>query len=239
MRPSHICRSCGHDLARVRARRDRATGLLVVSCPACAGWQLGLASRGLTPRHRLSAGTVRSDATATALLASLPLLAFGVVLAAAGSLREIDITRRNFADPEDIGEVVLMVSVSGLCCLFVAILSVFAFRHWRSPWFALALWAGLFVCVFWPRPIEPWLRRVPSIVDSLVKREVLAFDPLRAREDWPRTTVSLLVTIVIATIGTTLVRGVILRAQAASSRKFRLLRRVLRRRQPWRSSNVT
>jgi len=33
---SHVCTECGHDLARVRARRDPHYGLSLVHCPGCA-----------------------------------------------------------------------------------------------------------------------------------------------------------------------------------------------------------
>lgn len=150
---SHICLTCGLDLARVRAQFDAALGLPVVTCPECG-------RHCVRRRHPLIAGWRRGFRLRTALWTLIGQLVVTVVMAVQIAAISRRIAEEMIADDStliaivrnayrvqagpggfDVGGVGPWSMTTWLVAsVLVGVWLGSAFPHWRS-WAIVPLWA--------------------------------------------------------------------------------------------------
>jgi hypothetical protein len=187
MAESHVCMSCGLDLARIRAVVEPRYGLPVVACPDCRT----VVMRRMDPMVAQWRRTMRVFAAVRAMLvrvvAAVVLMSasVGVVLlleaeANARGRRLFDLPvllRRNqlgFSGDDWLGVWLFLASWIGVQAGVGVLLSV-GFGHWRPRIFAWGGWAATLVLFLsWPAVVHPfvaatgWALRDPVAYDGPV-----------------------------------------------------------------------
>jgi DNA-directed RNA polymerase subunit RPC12/RpoP len=133
---SHLCITCGADLARVRARREEHYGLPLVLCPRCGT----AAVRRQRPLGRWWA-TRRLGISLAALLAQLALLTGFIWLTIFVCIelgREIALGRLGIDQPE---KTIILALAFGLLPIALGTWLTAGLRHWRgaAAWITFAL----------------------------------------------------------------------------------------------------
>ncbi|MCP3905550.1 MAG: hypothetical protein GY715_18140 [Planctomycetes bacterium] len=157
---SHVCVECGHDLARVRVRREAHYGLPMVRCPNCDT----VAVRRMHPAWRAWRRFLRVKTSLGVLLLQLAALKFfvggGVGLCEWWLLLVADALDANAARPV---EWALPIAVTLLFAVGLGTWLTAGFAHWRErflPWLIYFLIVGAVLAV--PRFIVPLIENGAS-----------------------------------------------------------------------------
>ena len=205
MPAAHLCRRCGYDLARQRARREPNYGWFVTQCPDCNGW-------AVRRRHPLVTGfrgLRRADWALTVvvfnLLAGLGLagiLASGVVGIVRGT------SDRSLASlwSDDRG---LLITLLVLIPIAFGTWLRAGLGHWprRAAWLtAAALVLAIVTVAVWLDAIAPRIRLlIEGVIPSLIDRAFV----VQTGWTWLRAVTLVHVLMVIALAAAPLGRGLL------------------------------
>ncbi len=150
---SHVCVECGHDLARVRVRREAHYGLPIVRCPNCET----VAVRRMHPAWRGWRSFLRVKTSLAMLVAQIAALAF-FIGAGAGLCEWWAELFRDALAPRSTASVewTLPIGVTLLFTVCVGAWLTVSFAHWRDrflPWLVYILLVGAALAV--PRFLVP------------------------------------------------------------------------------------
>ncbi len=213
MRLSHLCQSCGYDLAPHRPKREPRYGLPLVTCPRCGR----AAVRRTHPLVEMRRQAIRFLHSSQVLELQLFMLIASVAFTSTFHAAIVRFISRNGFRLE--GPEYVLATIGYLIAPFIAgaWLSA-AFPHWRRRWAPWTAWFGLVIIGLG----LAWL-----IAEIEMTRYGGAFRPGRAAEWLGKSLFSLALTLPVMLLGVPLGwLGQIVQGWIARRLRLRFIRRV-------------